>query len=101
MRSAVAVTALAALVLPFAASAEPPPKALIVTVNSTDKLQMTSQKPIKTVFNENETVARVSPMMGDPTTVLVIGLNPGFTRITLVAADGGKEVHQLGKAPAR
>jgi hypothetical protein len=73
------------------------PRQLYLTVGSTVPLQMTSKKPIRTVLNEREQVAVVRPMPGDPTTVLVTGLAPGWTRITLIDNSGQKEVRELGK----
>jgi hypothetical protein len=72
-------------------------KTLYLTVGSTVPLQMTSKKPIRLVINEREQIALVRPLLGDPTTVLVTGLAPGWTRITLVDTDGNKEIREMGK----
>jgi Pilus formation protein N terminal region len=75
----------------------PAARQITVTVNGTVRLQMTGKKLIKTVLNERPDVARVSAVMDDPTSVLVTGLSPGSTRITLIAADGAEEVCDAGK----
>ena len=69
---------------------------LFLTVGSTIRLQLTTKEPIAQVINEKDLVARVSPS-GDPTTVLVTGLAPGITRITLIGADGRSETRESGK----
>jgi hypothetical protein len=91
------------LLLPAEAGeqARTPVRTLTVTVGGTIRLRMTTKKPISKVVNERPEVARVTAMMDDPTTVLVTGLMPGQTRITLVAADGEKEVWDGRKRPAR
>jgi Tol biopolymer transport system component len=73
-------------------NAPKPTVRLTVAVGSTVRVRMTTKRPIKTVFNENEFVLRVSPVPDDPTTVLVTGLRPGMTRIYLTDIDGKKEV---------
>jgi len=70
---------------------------LTITVGSTVRVQMTTKRPILTVFNENEHILRVSPLRDDPTTVLVTGLTPGITRIHLTDIDGKTEVLGPGK----
>ena len=70
---------------------------LHLTVGSTIRLQLTTKEPIAQVINEKDLVARVSPLSGDPTTVLLTGLAPGITRITLIGADGRSETRESGK----
>src|SRR4051812_10483165 len=79
------------------AQVKPParPTQLVLPINVTQRLQMTSKKPIRTVVNEKETVARVTPVVGDPTTVLVTGLDPGTTNITLTDVDNNSEVYSV------
>jgi hypothetical protein len=91
--------AVAVVVLTVAAAGagEPAARQVTLTVNGTVRLQMTGKKLIKTVLNERPDVARVSAVMDDPTSVLVTGLAPGTTRITLIAADGAEEVCEFGK----
>jgi len=71
-----------------------------ISVGGSILLQMTTKQPIKTITNERDDVARVLPVSGDPTSVLVIGRAPGRTRITLVGADGKEETLEMGKPPA-
>lgn len=70
-----------------------------VSVGGAIVLQMSAKQPIKKIVNEREDVARVVPVAGDPTSVVVIGRAPGRTRITLVGVDGKKEALELGKPP--
>src|SRR5262249_31044681 len=49
------------------------PRTLILSVNETKPLSMEGKKRIKNVFNSRPSVARVQPVQGDPTTVLVTG----------------------------
>src|SRR5262245_44389499 len=51
---------------------------IIVPINGTQRLQMTTKKNIARVINRTETVARVSPVFGEPSIVLITGLEPGF-----------------------
>lgn len=74
---------------------------VFLAVGSTVPLQMSSKRPIRTVLNENEQVARVQSLPNDPTTVLVTGLSPGRARITLIDADGKAEVLTPGKPEKR
>src|SRR5262249_15422706 len=41
------------------------------------------------------TVARVSPVFGEPSNVLITGLEPGFTRLTLTDVDGREETYDV------
>jgi pilus assembly protein CpaC len=77
---------------------QPPPapatqhnNALIVPINSSQKLQMSTKKPIAKVENANENVARVTGIITDPTTVLITGIEAGITRLTLIDRDGKAE----------
>src|SRR5260370_32413593 len=65
--------------------------ALIVPINTSQKLQMSTKKPIAKVENSNENVARVQGIITDPTAVLVTGLEAGITRLTLTDRDGKTE----------
>jgi pilus assembly protein CpaC len=75
----------------------PPPipataRQITLAVNGTQRVQMLSRKRIKTVVNERETVARVSALAaGEPTSILITGLEPGTTRITLTDVDNNSE----------
>ncbi len=72
-------------------SPKPNPNALVVPINGTQKVQMTTKKRIATVLNQKDTVARVQPVIGDPTSVIITGLDPGITRITFTDVDGHTE----------
>lgn len=63
---------------------------LKLNVGSTIFLQMTTRKPIRTVFTEREDVISVMPTL-DPTTISIKGLAPGRTKLTLVDEDGNKD----------
>ncbi len=79
-----------------AAPNKPLLRRLTVSVGRTLRVQMTGKRPIKAVFNENETIVRVAPVPGDPTTLLITGLRPGIARIHLTDVDGKEEI--LGPA---
>jgi pilus assembly protein CpaC len=55
-------------------------------------MQMSTKERIVTVQNQKDTVARVSPVIGDPTSVLITGLEPGITRVLFTGASGRVEV---------
>jgi hypothetical protein len=76
----------------------PKPKPLVISVGSTIRLQMSTKRPIKEVFNERADIVRITAIPRDPTTVLVTGLAPGFTRITLIDIDGKEEERKAGPA---
>jgi pilus assembly protein CpaC len=52
---------------------------------------MSSRRPIDRVINPKESILRVTPVLGDPTSVLVTGLDAGVTRLTLVGEGGAEE----------
>ncbi|MBX7106145.1 MAG: pilus assembly protein N-terminal domain-containing protein, partial [Gemmataceae bacterium] len=70
-------------------------KAVIVAINSSQKLSMSTKKPISTVINEKETVARVQAIASDPLSVLVVGLQAGSTKVTLTDVDGATESYDV------
>ncbi|HLJ97274.1 MAG TPA: hypothetical protein VKU02_29205, partial [Gemmataceae bacterium] len=63
---------------------------LIVPINGTQRVQMSTKGRIEKVLNPKDSVVRVSPVLGDPTSVLVTGLDSGVARITLVG-EGNRE----------
>ncbi len=69
----------------------PAASALVIPVGGTVRLQMRSKKPIKTVFNSRPEVIAVRPVLNDPTTILLTGLQPGVTTIELTDVDNRKE----------
>jgi pilus assembly protein CpaC len=73
----------------------PRPSALVVPINGTVRLQMTTRRPIRTVVNPKENVVNIRTVVGDPTTVLVIGQQPDVTRIELTDVDGRTETYEV------
>jgi pilus assembly protein CpaC len=71
------------------------PQSLIVAINGTQRLRMRSGKAIKEARNEREQVARVSPVPGDPTQVLIVGLDSGLTHIYLTDVDNKTEEYDV------
>ena len=45
-------------------------RTLIVPIGGTQRVQMTKKQVIAKAINRNEAVLRVSPVFGDPTTIL-------------------------------
>lgn len=72
-------------------------KVIIVPVGGTQKLQMATApgKKLKSALNEREQVARISPIENDPTAVLVTGLEPGTTKVTLINEDDQREDYEV------
>jgi pilus assembly protein CpaC len=70
--------------LPADGVGAPRADALIIPIGGTQRVQMTSKKKIARVLNPKDTVIQVKPINGDPTSVLVTGLDAGIARITLV-----------------
>src|SRR5262249_39637450 len=58
-------------------------------------LQMKSKKVMRFVNNRDEKVVHVWPSTNDPTTLLLRGLKPGVSRLTLRDATGATEDIQL------
>ncbi len=79
----------------------PPPKlppltgTLIVPIGGTQRLQMSKKQVIARAINRNEAVLRVSPVYGDPTTVLLTGLEPGVAVVTLIDEKNAEESFQI------
>jgi pilus assembly protein CpaC len=69
-------------------------KTLIVPMGTIKTLQMSTKKRIQTVWNEREAVAKVSGS-GDPTSVLISGVEPGITHITLVDENKNSETFEI------
>ncbi len=68
-----------------------PAPTLIVPINGTARLQMSKKQIIARGVNFTEAVLRLSPVTNDPTTVLVVGLEPGFGRVKLIDDKGNEE----------
>jgi pilus assembly protein CpaC len=71
------------------------PSALIVPINGTVKLQMSTKKPIRTVTNPKENAINIRTVVGDPTTILIIGQQPDVTRVELKDVDGNTETYEV------
>jgi pilus assembly protein CpaC len=57
------------------------------------QIQMSTKKRIANILNSRDTVARTQAVIGDPTKILVTGLEAGVTHITLTDED--KKVEEL------
>jgi pilus assembly protein CpaC len=68
---------------------------LIVPLNGTIRLQMTTRRPIRTVTTPKENVVNIRPVPGDPTTVLIVGQQPDVTRIEMVDVNGRRETFDV------
>jgi hypothetical protein len=77
------------------------PRTIAVAVGQSVRVQMTSKRPIKSVFNDHENVVRVQPVPDDPTTIVLTGLAPGRARLTLKDVDGREEVRDLGRSAGK
>jgi pilus assembly protein CpaC len=77
--------------MPDGAAGAPGADALIVPINGTQRVQMASKKKIVRVLNPKDTVIQVKPIAGDPTSVLVTGMDAGIARITLIDEAGARE----------
>lgn len=75
------------------AIAAPGAQPVVVPVNGSIRLQMSSKKALRRVVNEKEAVARVVEVQGDPTSVIITGLVPDTTRIVLTDVDGREEAY--------
>src|SRR5437879_309179 len=64
---------------------------LVVPINGSQRVQLSTKRRIDKVLNPKDSVLRVDPVLGDPTSVLVTGLDAGMTRITLIGEDGVQE----------
>jgi pilus assembly protein CpaC len=86
-------------VLPNTAHAQlcsPEARPLIVTVNGVVRLQMTSKKAIRAIFAPKEGIVQIRESdRKDPTTVLIVGVLPGITRLELEDTDGNKETREV------
>jgi pilus assembly protein CpaC len=65
--------------------------AFVVAINSTKRLSMTSKRPIRSVVNEKDSIARIQAIQDDPSSVLVVGLQAGSTRVTMTDDQGTVE----------
>src|SRR5438445_4248712 len=86
----VAATARAQVPVPMT-SPGPRVNALIVGVNGTQRLQMSTKKNIKTITNSRPNVANVAAFADRRDIVLITGLEPGTARVVLTDDDGKEE----------
>jgi pilus assembly protein CpaC len=78
-----------------AQDALPRSSAIIVPLNGTIRLQMSNKAPIARVVNPKENAVNIRTVLGDPTTVLVIGQQPDVTRIELTDVNGRTETYEV------
>ncbi|MBI3411834.1 MAG: pilus assembly protein N-terminal domain-containing protein [Planctomycetes bacterium] len=62
---------------------QPPPGVLVLQTNATKQVSMSTNALLTSVAVENPKVCRVQTMLENPRAVLITGLNPGSTRVTL------------------
>jgi pilus assembly protein CpaC len=89
---------LGGLLLGRAAAQEAPVakvQGLLVPINGTKSIQTAKKAKLKTVTNQDPSVARVTANSDDPTQVLITGLRPGLTRLTLVDVNNNQEVYDV------
>jgi Pilus formation protein N terminal region len=100
VRSAAVLTALAlaGAGATFAQKADAPKPALAVRVEAiivpegeTQIFQMKNNQVIRSAFSTNDKVASVNPNGNDPASLLVRGLKPGLSKMTLKDAQGNPE----------
>jgi pilus assembly protein CpaC len=70
-------------------------KSLVLTVGSSQRVQMKDKKQIKEAINTKANVAVVAEFPNDPTSVSITGKEPGVTRLTLRGADNSEEVYDV------
>jgi pilus assembly protein CpaC len=68
--------------------------ALIVPINGTLKLQMSTKQLIKKVEAAKDGVISIRTVVGDPTAILITGLQPDLTDLILTDTDGKQERYQ-------
>jgi pilus assembly protein CpaC len=82
--------------LPMATARAQAPKAaagpaLILAINGTQSIQMSTKKKIKSATNSRDTVARIQEVPGSPDKILITGLDAGVSHLTLTDEDGKVE----------
>ncbi|HEY1861562.1 MAG TPA: BON domain-containing protein [Gemmataceae bacterium] len=65
--------------------------ALIIAINGTQAIQMSTKKKIKSATNSRDIVARIQEVPGDPTKILITGLDAGVSHLVLTDEDGKVE----------
>jgi len=69
--------------------------AVSVAIGGQVRFQMKTKKRIAEAFNENDRVVRVLADATDPTTLILIGVSAGTSRVELTDADGAKETYLI------
>lgn len=91
MMPAVAVSS----ALSLAVAADPTPavriEAVVIAKGATQSLQMKTKKALQKVVNPKDKVLRAASIPNDPTTLLLTGLAPGVSRLTLTDINGKEE----------
>jgi hypothetical protein len=64
---------------------------LFVPVDGAIRLQMSTKRPVRTVVNSKEAVLDIRAHINDPSLVVVVGLQPGLSEITMTDVDGKTE----------
>jgi pilus assembly protein CpaC len=70
-------------------------KGLVVPINGTKTVQTAAKQNLKTVTNSDPSVARVTANSEDPTQILITGVKPGLTRVTLIDVKNNQEVYEV------
>lgn len=81
--------------IPAAATPTANIKSETVVVGGTIRLRLSTGKPIRSVVNDKEGIARVQTVANDNTAVVVVGLSAGSTRVSLTDIDGKTEVFDI------
>jgi pilus assembly protein CpaC len=73
----------------------PESRPVVVLLNSTTRLQLSSRKPIRTITNPKEGLLTIRTVDRDPTVVILVGNSPGITRLELDDSDGNREYREV------
>jgi pilus assembly protein CpaC len=85
--------ALAMSALAGYSQAQPPPPTILVPLGGTKDVQMTTKKAITKAEAKREGVVSIRPVLGDPTTIRLIGQAAETTALELTDEDGKKETY--------
>jgi pilus assembly protein CpaC len=69
-----------------------PTGGLILTLQTSKRIQISTKKPIRTAESTNDRVVQILADPTDPTAVILFGRGPGVSTVTLTDGDGGKDV---------
>lgn len=76
---------------PPAAARSSSGKAVIIAIGGSQKLSMSTNKPIRVAKVDKDTVARIQGLAVEPNSILVFGLQAGSTKLELTDVDGATE----------